>query len=435
MNGLRLISGLALVGAVAAISSGCSSVSDAVNNVAGAAQGCNEFPASVASLQIDAKTKAFVTAAADLVNLASSMETSVYTSCKQIDTDLGVPDTWSAKSGLDAQTQEACDQANTKIQAILAAAHSASVTCGLSVSGGQCTVDASAQASCEANCQADATCTEPDITVRCMPGELTGQCSGTCNVNATCEGSVNVEAACNGTCEADCDGECDATATAPQVDCNGTCSGNCTGTCDGSAASGTTCAGTCQGQCDAHCTFATGIKAHCKGTCSGKCTGNCTLTNNSSLNCGANVDCKGGCSVAYTAPSCEGALTPPTCMGDANCNASCSTDAQLTATCTPPSADLECEGTASTDLTKLVATLKTNLPALLQAASQGQLLATAVGNFGSTGTAEVQALGTLGGKALVCATSAAQASAAAVASVNVSVSVSVSVSASASAGS
>ncbi len=437
--GLKFVPGMALVGLVAGVTGGCS----AANNIAQAAQGCDEFsggPSSVAGLQIDAKTKAFVQAAADLVSLANTMENGVYDACKKIDTDLGVADTWSAMSGLDAQTTEACNQANTKIQAILMAAHSAQVVCSLSVSGGECTVNASAQASCEANCQASASCTEPDITVRCQPGDLTGQCSGTCDANATCEGSVMVEAACNGTCEADCDGECDATATAPSVTCNGTCTGNCTGSCVASA--GTTmvtkaaCAGTCQGECDAKCTFTGGVKAHCQGTCNGKCTGSCKLAANSSLNCGAMVNCRGGCSVAYTAPSCEGSLSPPMCMGDVNCQASCSTDASLTATCTPPSASLECEGTVSSDLQKLVTTLQANLPPILLAAqSQGQLAAKAIQNFASTGSAVVSEVTSLGGKALACATVAAQASVGAATSINVSVMASVSVSASASAGS
>jgi hypothetical protein len=436
--GLKYVPGLALVGFVGAVSSGCSAA-NAINNAVQATQGCDEFTSGgVAGLQIDAKTKAFVQATADLVATAKSMETSVYNACKAIDTDLMVPDTWTKMNGLDAQVTEACTQANTKINAILAAAKTAQVVCGLSVSGGECTVNASAQASCEASCQASATCMEPDITVRCQPGELTGSCSGMCIAGGTCEGTASVEAACNGTCEADCDGECDGSTTA-QVSCNGTCSGNCTGSCvTGSTTmvNGAMCTGTCQGTCDAKCTYATGVKMHCQGTCNGKCTGNCTLASSGALSCGAMVNCRGGCMGTYTAPSCEGALKPAMCMGDANCQGSCQGDAALTAMCTPPVASLECEGTLSTDLQSLVTTLQKNLPAIILAAqTQGPLAGMGSAAVVQAGGSVVGELTTLSGKALACATAATQAYVGAVTSLNATVTVSVTVSASASAGS
>ena len=435
-RGSKFVPAAVIVGAVGllALSNGCSAVSDAV----GAAQGCDEFSggaSSVASLSIDAKTKAFVTAAADLQAISVSMEGAVYTSCKNIATDLGVTDTWSAMSGMDAQTTEACNQASTKISAILSAAQTAGVAVTLSISGGECTVNASAQINCEGSCKADASCTEPDITVRCSPGDLSGQCSGTCNASATCEGSVNVEANCQGSCEADCDGSCTGSASA-QVDCSGTCSGNCNGTCDGTSQSTGMCSGTCKGTCDAMCTASGGAKVHCSGTCNGKCTGNCTLAASSTVMCGASVNCKGGCSVAYTAPTCEGKLTAPKCTGDANCQASCSGDAELTATCTPPTVSLEVIGTASTDLTTLVTTIQANLPAIIQVfKTQGGLAVDGAKTVVTTGSAVVSSVTSISGKALACATVAVQAAASASASVNVSFMASVSVSGSAGAGS
>jgi hypothetical protein len=435
-RGSKFVPAAVIAGAVGllALSNGCSAVSNAVQ----AAQGCDEFQggaSSVASLSIDAKTKAFVTAAADLQAISASMEAAVFASCKNIATDLGVADTWSAMSGLDAQTTEACNQASTKISGILSTAQTAGVAVTLSISGGECTVNASAQINCEGSCKADASCTEPSVTVRCSPGDLSGQCSGTCNAMATCEGSVSAEANCQGSCEADCDGSCTGSASA-QVDCNGTCSGNCNGTCGGTAQTTGTCSGTCEGKCDAMCTAAAGVKLHCSGTCSGKCTGNCTLAAMSTVMCGASVNCKGGCSVAYTAPTCEGKLTPPMCMGDANCQASCSSDAELTATCTPPTVSLEVVGTASADLTALVTTIQTNLPAIIQVfKTQGKLALDGATNVVSTGSAVVSEVTSLGGKALACATVAAQASASASVSVNVSVMASASVSGSAGAGS
>jgi hypothetical protein len=123
-------------------------------------------------------------------------------------------------------------------------------------------------------------------------------------------------------------------------------------------------------------------------------------------------------------------------MGDANCQASCSSDAELTATCTPPTVSLEVVGTASSDLTMLVTTIQTNLPAIIEVfKTQGSLVADGATNLVSTGSAVVSEVTSLGGKALACATVAAQASASASVSVNVSVMASASVSGSAGAGS
>jgi hypothetical protein len=434
---VRHASGLTLTAAVAALAlsnGGCSAADNAANNVAGAASGCDEFAGgsqSIAALQIDATTKQFLVASSDFVGIVSSMETSVYTACKQIDTDLGVTDTWSAKPKLDDQVTEACTQASAKITAILNEGVSVQAACYLSVSGGGCQVDANVEASCEAQCTGMASCTPPDVTVTCDPGQLSVECSGTCNAMATCEGTVTAAAQCQGSCSADCSGECDVTATAPKVHCEGTCGGHCTGTCDGTAANGTTCAGTCNGTCDATCTYTGGVSARCDGSCKGTCTGDCKLDANANVMCGANVRCKGGCTGTATYPQCEGTIKPAMCSSDVNCQASCQGHAEAKATCTPPTVVLKCDANATPDMVKLVATLEANMPVILQVVdTQGPIAADAAVNVGKAGLALGNAAGSIGGKGLVCAVTAASAAGTASASLNVSVMVSVSVSAS-----
>jgi hypothetical protein len=432
---MKYVPGLALAAFVLALavsSGGCS----AANNLQQAASGCDEFnggAASVASLSIDANTKAFVTASADLVAVSAKMEDAVYTACKGICTDLGVPDTWSSKAAKDDQVTEACNQASAKIKAILDAQAQAQATCTLAVSGGQCTVDVNAEVSCTGQCMGAASCTPPDITVACDPGQLSGQCSGKCQAMATCEGTVMVAAQCQGSCEADCQGSC-TPGTAPKIHCEGTCMGTCYGKCDATAtgASGmASCMGVCSGDCDAKCIYMMGKPAHCEGTCAGTCTGNCKLDATATGDCGASVNCKGGCSVMYTAPKCEGTVKPPMCNADVNCQASCQSHAEATAVCTPPVATLECSvgASASADVTALITTVQTNMPAIVEAVeTEGPIAVKAAGRVATTGAAVVQSVTSLGGKAFACAGAALQASAKASASINVSVSVSASVS-------
>jgi hypothetical protein len=436
--GLKYVPALGLVGLVAFANGGCSSVNNAVNDVQGATSGCPAFSqgdSAIEALQIDGNTKAIVLATYDLVAAVKASETDVFNACVAIDTDLGVTDTWTAKSGLDAQMTEACNQANTKIKAILMAAKTAQASCSLNVSGGQCSVNVMAIANCEASCEVDAGCTPPTVMTACTPGEISGQCSAMCDANAYCEGSATVEAECNGSCSADCDGSCQAAANAT-VTCNGTCSGVCSGTCDGTATAsgGATCTGTCVGQCSDQCTYATGVKLHCSGSCNGKCTGDCKILTTGGINCGANVNCRGGCSVAYTAPTCEGTLMPPMCNASGTCQSDCSADAQLQASCTKPTAALECTGGSSlTDLATLETTLAKNLPAIYQAAmTEGPIIKASAMTVATD--AQMINVSSLNGMALACANVVLQAYTGAVGSINATVNVSVTVSATASAG-
>jgi hypothetical protein len=419
---------LAATTALVALSNGCS----AADNAIAASQGCSEFnggSASVAALQIDGTTKAFVEASADFVALVNSMETSVHDACVSIATDLGVTDTWSAMATLDAQTQEACTQAQNKITAILNEDAGATISCTVAVTGGGCQVNAGLEAMCEAQCTGSTTCTPPDVTVSCDPGDLSVVCGGTCAVNAVCEGSVSVAASCQGSCSADCGGECDVTATQPTVHCEGSCAGSCTGQCDAAPANGTTCAGKCTGRCSGNCTYTGGVSAHCDGTCKGTCTGDCKIQGSAAVSCGASVRCRGGCSVTGTAPQCEGKVKPAMCSSDMSCQASCQAHAEASVTCTKPTATVECDGSTNSDLQALITTLQKNLPILAQVIqTQGPVAVSAGVNVVNTGSAFVQSITSVGGKALACAGTAFQAAQHAQASLTITVMVSASVS-------
>ena len=304
-NGFKFAPALAVLGCAASnvLANGCS----LANSLASAAKGCDDFPSNVSALSIDANTKAFVQAAADLQAVSNSMESSVLASCIGIASDLGATDTWTAQApsttdgSIDAEVTAACNAASTAITAALNAAAdggtSATVQCGLNISGGQCTVSASAEATCEGTCSGSTSCTPPDITASCSPGDISGQCSGSCKAGATCEGSVSAPVvSCTGTCSAQCSGECDVVpGTVAQVQCQGNCAGACDGTCTGTM-DGTTCTGTCNGTCTGNCTYSGGSPpaVHCAGTCTGSCNGNCVVAGGGAMvSCGASVNCKG----------------------------------------------------------------------------------------------------------------------------------------------
>ena len=150
-----------------------------------------------------------------MVKLAGELNLKVATACKNIAVAGGQTVTISAQP-TDQEVKDACAAAQTAINAEFSAAG----TVTLSVQGGECRVNASAQVSCEGGCKVDASCTEPELSVRCTGGELSVKCEGTCSGTATCEGSATVQAECEGTCQATCEGTC-----------SGTCVGDCSGTC------------------------------------------------------------------------------------------------------------------------------------------------------------------------------------------------------------
>jgi hypothetical protein len=149
----------------------------------------------------------------------------------------------------------------------------------------------------------------------------------------------------------------------------------------------------------------------------------------SNVMCGGMVNCKGGCSVAYTAPECEVALMPPSCNVNANCEANCKSQASMSATCTPPSVTYQCSATVSSGLQAVITALQTYLPPLLNAAEvQGKLALSAAGTLVSTGQAEFSSIGSLTGQAFACAGTAVSGSVSAQANISVSVMASASVS-------
>jgi hypothetical protein len=391
----RSLPGAIMAGAVVAIAmanGGCSAASTAsgaLSNVEQATAGCDEFDqgeSSVASLSIDGDTKAFVTASANLAAIAADAETKVLAACKGIDSDLGVTDTWSAMKvdggNSDNETAEACQQATLKIKGVLES--DASAGCALVVSRGYCFVDEQAQVKCESTCTGATTCMPGDITTLCTPAELTGECDGSCKAGASCEGSATAQATCQGTCEADCTGMCDANP--------------------------------CQAK-------------HCAGMCAGTCTGQCTVAASAMVNCGAKVNCRGGCSVAYKAPQCETTVTPPSCKVTKTCESSCTSSVEAKAQCTPPGVSLECNGTVSADVQTVIDTVKKNLPSIiLLVQTQGKLVQDAASQVVATGKVVADQVTSLGGKAIACAGKAVQADADASASLNVSVMASASVS-------
>ena len=441
-NKWRLAPALGLAGAVVVVALGSGGCSIASNLAQAAVEGCNEFPAQIDGVSLSGDAYAFIHAGADLVTIAGKLEDDVLTACVGIATDLQVTDTWTAMGPAnggteDAEVQAACSAANGAIKALIGQGGSVTASCALSVQAAQCTVDADVEAQCEASCTGMASCTPPMVDVSCSPGDLSVMCQGECSASATCEGTVSASAMCQGSCQADCVGSC-TPPSAGSIHCDGSCEGKCDGTCtvNGNATQVTgQCAGTCSGTCDAQCTFTAAQPGHCEGTCSGSCNGDCVLDANASVSCGANVRCKGGCMTSYTAPQCEGQVTPAKCSSSVNCQAACQSHADFQASCTPPAATLECSASTDPKLQKLQTTLAANLPALINAAQgEGQLATTAIATLGSSGKAVVADLGTEGGKTLACAEAALDASVTAVSSIQASVSVSVTVTATASGG-
>lgn len=333
-KGSRWLAAPVLVaGAVVLGASGCSVVGAAEN--------------SVCAPDLAAKAKAFEGAVEALSTVSADMKAKLAVACAGIATDLGQspPDVGDGTGVSDDTVTSVCDMASTAIKAKIAATgHVVPV-----IQGGKCTVAAQAQFDCEAQCDVDGKCTTPTIEARCDPGELSGECDGTCMASAYCEGSASAAATCQGSCDATC---------------TGTCSGNCVGTCDGNPSS-TTCAGTCSGTCDK--------------SCNGTCTGNCKIDANATVMCGASATCRGGCSVAYKNPTCEGTLKPPSCNLDAECESACSGTGTITATCSPPTIDVLVSGDTS-----LKNTLEKNLPAVVSVAAQAALVAKAAADVSTT---------------------------------------------------
>lgn len=133
--------------------------------------------------------------------------------------------------------------------------------------------------------------------------------------------------------------------------------------------------------------------------------------------------------MTYKAPQCETTVTPPVCNVSEACKASCKSNVEVTSTCTPPGASLECNAGVSADVQALIDTVKKNLPAIiLLVKARGQLVLDAASQVGTTGKVVVDNVTSLGGKSLACAGAAVESDVTASASLNVSVQASAKVS-------
>jgi hypothetical protein len=435
----RVLSTLRYSGAFVAILASASSCG-VKDDIQQATEGCSEFDSgdtAVASLDVNAKVKAFAQASVELKQVSESIKGDVKAACVKIAVDLGERDTWSAESSDDSISNSsktgACDVVAARIDAIMTSAAAAGADFALQISGGECTVNADVQTSCEESCKTDVMCSEPSVETRCAPAEITGQCDANCVGEATCEGRVEAAAECMGSCEAECEGTCSGELHGTtEGGCDGMCIGKCDGvkTPDGGMAN---CTGKCEGRCTQPKPTAM-CHGKCSSSCHGKCKGQCKLEKDAAMNCGAGVSCKGGCSTAYVAPKCETELKPPVCTGDTQCQTNCAARASAAAECSPPTVTLLANADVSDDVAKLKATLEANLPNILLAAkTKGQLAVRAIKNVAATGDAVVEAAAKLSVKDVACAGSAASASVSAAASMSVSVNASVNVTSSCSA--
>lgn len=303
------------------------------------APGCSDAT-KLGDCDLQAKIDALGAASADLATVAGSMSGKLAVACAKIAGHTA------PTSPTDDDVTTECDAASAAIEANLTA--SATIT----IVPGKCEVAAQAQLNCEASCQVDASCMGGELTARCDPGDLSVECSGSCEGTLTCEASASASVECEGSCNGTCSGTCEGT-------CNGTCDGTCSAM-DGNGKCAGTCSGTCEGTCSA--------------SCKGSCEGSCKYDANATVECDATARCQGMCSVTGTAPKCEAELKPPTCEVDADCQAGCSGQASLKAECTPPTVVIE--GVADADF---AATLTANLPVVLEVAAQGELVVKAAG--------------------------------------------------------
>jgi hypothetical protein len=223
-----------------------------------------------------------------------------------------------------------------------------------------------------------------------------------------CEANASAAASCKSQCEADVDpGNVEASCAPGRL--YGRCTGTCRGRCDGD----------CKGACDGHCA-AEGPGGECAGRCNGTCNGTCS------------ADCRGECTGEFVAPKCEASVERP--RVEAHCKASCDAHADLRASCTPAKVNVQANVDAE-EITKLVATLERNLPALITAQiAYGERIAGDVQALVRAGAELPDAMGKLTARAGACVASAATATVQAQASLRVTVQASASVSAKAGAG-
>jgi hypothetical protein len=327
------------------------------------AGGCSEADdlAGQANCSASASGEAFVSAVTNLETAANKLKLDVTTACRNIAVANGDTVQWNGSgTPTDEQVTDACNVAASVIGEVKAAGTFRLVVVGEA----KCEASLEAQADCTAECSGEVSCSGGDIKAQCSPANISGQCSGTCNVGAKCEGSPTVKVECDGSCNATCEG----TITGG---CEGTCDGTCEGTCSSTGANGR-CQGTCSGTCTGSCTKPA-ASAKCDGTCQGSCT-----IQGQPIKCSGSAECTGGCSVEYTAPKCTVQATPPECDASAECKGSCQASAQARAECTAPKVEIQAAGSVNA---ALITALEAEIPKLLLAAeAQGKILVDVLGD-------------------------------------------------------
>lgn len=217
-----------------------------------------------------------------------------------------------------------------------------------------------------------------------------------------CQADLQARARCEGACDVSVDpGQIVASCEPAKL--SGFCQGRCVGRCDGR------CTGQCNGQCSQ-----VDASGQCVGQCNGECNGGCDAT------------CHVGCQGQWQAPQCEGSVRPPS--ADAECNASCTAQANFRASCTPAEVYVQTwpDGQSAA---MLAATLQANLPKLLHAEfALGKRLINDAQVVVQVGGQLPKIIGQAGLQALACVGAAADASVKASVRVQVSVQASASVS-------
>jgi len=217
-----------------------------------------------------------------------------------------------------------------------------------------------------------------------------------------CQVNAQAKASCDGHCSVEVE-PAKIVASCEPAKLSGTCQGTCKGQCEGS------CNGTCNGECSAR-----DGQGRCVGECKGSCTGSCSGT------------CHASCQGEWKAPKCEGSVQGGSL--DADCQASCKASADLNASCTKPTLEIQTSQNTQA-IGKLIATLKLNLPALLKVQFKltKQVSADVQNLVRISGSMRGNLKGA-GSKAIACVTSAGSAIVSAAGSIKVSASASASVS-------
>ncbi|WP_437292184.1 hypothetical protein [Sorangium sp. So ce406] len=393
---------------------GADSLPGPAGDLASAAGGCEELKnGGIANLKfdggadVDAKLKGFLEAAASLDKLTADMEADLIASCGKLGKDLGMSDAeLKADAGGGKGAEKVCNAVSAKVSAAVKANADAKIT--VQIEPPKCYADINAMQACLGDCGSPV---QPGkLEASCEGGEISGKCDAECKGKCT----VDAGAACSGTCNASCSGKCEA-------GFKGTCGGKCDGKCDGKDSKGAACAGTCEGKCDAK------AEGSCTGTCDGSCSGSCEIK--AAAKCSGS--CSGGCSAEIKEPKCSGEFKPPSV--DPSCQMSCTAKTAGSAKCDPPNVRIVANGKVNADAQKLVAALRTSLPAIAKVQlGTGKKLAAAVSGVGKAGADLKDAALKAGGKAVACVAAAVDASASATASIDVNIKASASVSGSAS---